>query len=76
MAVTRSRPAVAPTTFDRIHLRPDTEVGRFRPHSQLRIVEGSAPSAETTTGLLHTHGRVNSGTLEGSIDWKGRICAP
>jgi hypothetical protein len=64
------------TTLDRIHLQPDTEAGWFRPNSQLRIVEGSAPYAEATTGLLHTHGRVNPGTLEGSIDWKGRICAP
>ena len=64
------------TTLDRIHLQPDTEAGWFRPNSQLHIVEGRAPYAETTTGLLHTHGRVNPGTLEGSIDWKGRICAP
>jgi len=63
-------------TLDRIHLQPDTEAGWYRPNSQLRIVEGSAPYAETTTGLLHTHGRVNPGTLEGSIEWKGRICAP
>ena len=64
------------TTLDRIHLQPDTEAGWFRPNSQLRIVEGSSPYAVSTTGLLHTHGRVNPGTLEGSIDWKGRICAP
>ena len=63
-------------TLDRIHLQPDTETGWFRPNSQLRIVEGGAPYAEATTGLLHTHGRVNPGTLEGSIEWKGRICAP
>jgi len=64
------------TTFDRIHLQPDREAGWFRPNSQLRIIEGSAPYAEATGGLLHTHGRVNPSTLEGSIDWKGRVCAP
>ena len=64
------------TTFDRINLLPDRDPGWFRPNSQLRIVEASAPYAEATTGLLHTHGRVNPGTLEGSIEWKGRICAP
>jgi hypothetical protein len=64
------------TTFDRINLLPDQDPGWFRPNSQLRIVEGAAPYAEATTGLLHTHGRVNPGTLEGSIEWKGRVCAP
>lgn len=62
-------------TSDRILLLADNEPGWGRPNSQLRIVAGTG-AYENATGLLHTHGRVNLGTLEGSIDYKGRVCLP
>lgn len=62
-------------TSDRILLLPDNEPGWGRPNSQLRIVAGTG-DYEDASGLLHTHGRVNLGTLEGSIDFKGRVCLP
>jgi hypothetical protein len=44
-----------------------------RPHSRLFIVEGTG-KYEEATGLLRAHGRVNLGTLEGSLAFKGKVC--
>jgi hypothetical protein len=63
------------TTFDRLLLLPDQEEGWGRPRSTLRIVEGSG-GYEGATGRLQTNGRVNLGTLEGTIEFKGRVCVP
>jgi hypothetical protein len=62
-------------TSDRILLLPDRDPGWGRANSQLRIVAGTGVNANAS-GLLHTHGRVNFGTLEGSIDFNGIVCRP
>jgi hypothetical protein len=60
-------------TSDDIRLLPDTEPGFVRPHSRLRVVEGSG-AYEGVTGVLQSSGRVNLTTLAGSIVLEGTIC--
>lgn len=60
-------------TSDRIRLMPQAEPGVVRANSQLRIV-GETGMFAGATGLLHTFGNVNLGTLEGAIGFKGKVC--
>ena len=46
-----------------------------RAAERLYVVDGTGAYAGAT-GLLHTHGRVNFATLDGSIQYKGRVCVP
>lgn len=62
-------------TYDRSLILPDQEDGWVRPSSTLRIVGGDG-AYEGATGRLQTHGRVNLATLEGAIEFKGKICVP
>jgi hypothetical protein len=52
---------------------PQAEPGVVRANSQLRIV-GETGMFAGATGLLHTFGNVNLGTLEGAIGFHGKIC--
>lgn len=60
-------------TSDEIRLIPQAEPGVVRANSRLHIV-GETGKFEGATGLLHTFGTVNLGTLEGAIGFKGKIC--
>ncbi len=62
-------------TSDEILLLPDQDPAVARPNSRLYVVDGTGAYAGAT-GLLHTHGRVNLGTLDGSIQYSGRVCVP
>jgi hypothetical protein len=63
-------------TNDEIRLQADDKnPGWARANSRLYIVDGTGEFAGAT-GLLHTHGEANLFTLEGSIDFKGQVCAP
>ena len=60
-------------TSDEIALIPQVEPNVVRANSRLHIV-GETGTFEGATGLLHTSGTVNLGTLEGAIGFKGKIC--
>jgi hypothetical protein len=60
-------------TSDEIILIPQGEAGVHRANSRLHIV-GRTGRFAGATGLLHTSGTVNLGTLEGAIGFKGKIC--
>jgi hypothetical protein len=60
-------------TTDEILLIPQAEPGVVQANSRLHIV-GGTETFEGATGLLHTSGTVNLGTLEGAIGFKGKIC--
>ena len=60
-------------TSDEILLIPQVEPGVARANSRLHIV-GETGEFAGATGLLHTSGTVNLGTLEGAIGFKGKIC--
>jgi len=71
--ITRSTGTIR--TSDEILLLPDRDPAVARPNSRLYVVDGTGAYAGAT-GLLHTHGRVNFATLDGSIQYKGRVCVP
>ena len=60
-------------TSDEILLIPQVEPGVARANSRLHIV-GETGEFAGATGLLHTSGTLNLGTLEGAIGFKGKIC--
>jgi hypothetical protein len=63
-------------TFDDIHLQPDHDnPAVLQANSRLHIVDGTGAYAGAT-GVLHTHGAFNVVTLEGAIDFKGKVCVP
>ena len=63
-------------TSDEILLQSDNQNPYFmRANSRLYIVGGTGEYAGAT-GLLHTHGGFDVGTLEGGIDFKGQVCVP
>lgn len=63
-------------TFDDIHLQSDQEnPAVLQANSRLHIVGGTGAYAGAT-GVLHTHGAFNVVTLEGAIDFAGKVCVP
>lgn len=63
-------------THDEIHLQATAEnPAVMRANSRLYIVRGTG-IYDGATGLLHTHGAFNVNTLEGSIDFSGKVCVP
>lgn len=60
-------------TYDESLILPERDPRFLRVNSRLYIIRGTG-KYEGATGLLHTHGRVNAVTLEGSIDFKEQIC--
>jgi hypothetical protein len=63
-------------TYDEILLQSDNKnPAVVRANSRLYIVGGAGAYAGAT-GLLHTHGAFNVSTLEGGIDFKGKVCVP
>ncbi len=61
------------------HLRRDPPHPPRLSQASLEPTRGSTSSESTgkfagATGLLHTSGTVNLGTLEGAIGFKGKIC--
>jgi hypothetical protein len=64
------------TTFDEIRLQFDQKNPTVaRANSRLYIVDGTG-AFEGASGVLHTHGELDAVTLEGGIDFKGRIYLP
>ena len=63
-------------TYDEIRLQSDNQnPAVMQASSRLYIVGGTGAYAGAT-GLLHTGGAFNVGTLEGGIDFKGKVCVP
>jgi hypothetical protein len=63
-------------TYDEIRLQSDNQSPAvMQANARLYVIGGTGAYAEAT-GLLHSHGAFNVGTLEGGIDFTGKVCVP